>query len=161
MLSKENVIRIDRGADRQKLYVFHCLTCPKEIRVQGGRLPTHSGKCMVCAQRGKPYEHCYNELKATKSDVTITYEQFVDIITDSKCEYCEIPLHYNPYTRDENKQHVSRAYQLDRMNSSLGYSLDNVVPCCWECNRMKSNKYSHEEFLLLKEGLINIRLMRE
>lgn len=28
---------------------------------------------------------------------------------------------------------------LDRIDSSLGHTLGNVVPCCWICNRMKSD----------------------
>jgi hypothetical protein len=28
---------------------------------------------------------------------------------------------------------------LDRLNSQEGYRIDNVVPCCTRCNRMKSD----------------------
>lgn len=35
---------------------------------------------------------------------------------------------------------------LDRVDSSRGHTVDNVVPCCWECNRMKGNR-TREEFL--------------
>ncbi len=34
---------------------------------------------------------------------------------------------------------------LDRLDSSKGHTLDNVVPCCWTCNNMKSN-HTMEEF---------------
>jgi hypothetical protein len=29
---------------------------------------------------------------------------------------------------------------LDRIDNNLGYSSLNVYPCCFDCNRMKSNK---------------------
>ena len=28
---------------------------------------------------------------------------------------------------------------IDRIDSSSGYTIDNVVPCCWTCNRMKGD----------------------
>lgn len=35
---------------------------------------------------------------------------------------------------------------MDRVDSSRGYELDNLVPCCMVCNRMKLN-YTTENFL--------------
>ena len=33
---------------------------------------------------------------------------------------------------------------LDRVDSSRGYSNDNVVPCCLRCNKMKSDMTTQE-----------------
>lgn len=35
---------------------------------------------------------------------------------------------------------------IDRVDNSIGYEIDNCVPCCWQCNRMKSNMF-HKDFL--------------
>ena len=35
---------------------------------------------------------------------------------------------------------------LDRKDSSKGYLRDNVVPCCWDCNRKKKDK-PYEQFI--------------
>ena len=35
---------------------------------------------------------------------------------------------------------------LDRKDSSKGYSRDNVVPCCWDCNRKKQDK-PYDQFI--------------
>jgi hypothetical protein len=35
---------------------------------------------------------------------------------------------------------------LDRIDSSIGHVLENVVPCCFDCNIMKSNR-TVDEFL--------------
>lgn len=42
----------------------------------------------------------------------------------------------------------SSAYgsRMDRINSDLGYSKDNIVPCCKKCNVMK-NEFTLKDFL--------------
>ena len=35
---------------------------------------------------------------------------------------------------------------VDRLDSNNGYEMDNVVPCCGMCNRMK-NKFTYKEFI--------------
>jgi hypothetical protein len=42
---------------------------------------------------------------------------------------------------------------MDRISNDKGYSLDNVVPCCQDCNRRRGTTYSSEEFK--KQSLIN------
>ena len=36
---------------------------------------------------------------------------------------------------------------IDRADNSIGYSRDNVLPCCRACNRMK-NAFSQKDFIL-------------
>jgi len=44
---------------------------------------------------------------------------------------------------------------IDRVDNSLGYIIDNCVPCCGKCNRMKSS-LSQDEFLnLIKNIYLN------
>lgn len=42
------------------------------------------------------------------------------------CDYCLAPL---------GKYGVG----LDRINNSKGYTIDNIVPCCGNCNKLKNN----------------------
>ena len=35
---------------------------------------------------------------------------------------------------------------LDRVDNNIGYTEENIYPCCFDCNRMKSNK-TKEQFL--------------
>ena len=165
MLNKNNAklieVKRSKSGSTYKTFTFECTDCGDDIKSQNSQLKTHSGKCRKCTQRKKPYEHILNELIFSCNNkrilnIDLNYNEFIEIIKDSKCHYCDKELIFNPYTRDENSNYVSRAYQLDRKDNGLGYSVDNVVPCCWNCNRIKSDIYTYDEFLLLSPILKEI-----
>ena len=166
MLLKENAIRKEKfvkGKNRYYTYIFKCMGCDKELSVQASSLKTHSGKCMRCTQLKEPYKYIYNELKTHKKinlDVELTFEEFLKIIDDKKCHYCGDDLKYEEYSRVWGKTN-SRAHQLDRKDNFLGYTKENVVTCCWECNRLKSNRFTYEEFLQLSPILQKIQNERK
>ena len=83
----------------------------------------------------------------------LTKEQYVDIVT-GLCFYCgECPKPYNRYLKKDGSKNAaaikSKITQhaidngwanintVDRINSDLGYSVENCVPSCWPCNLMK------------------------
>lgn len=74
------------------------------------------------------------EAKKRNLDVTITLEQYKQVIENNVCVYCEYPLN-------------ETSGGLDRLDSSKGYSIDNVAPCCKECNAMKNNFWTYKEFM--------------
>lgn len=67
---------------------------------------------------------------------------FVEL-ADSDCYYCG-----NKPANKENDRGKIYTYQgIDRVDNSKGYEVDNVVPCCIVCNKMKK-AMGQEEFLL-------------
>lgn len=56
------------------------------------------------------------------------------------------------YQRIDDPSLTIRYSGLDRIDSSLGYTYGNVVPCCGECNGMKSN-HSLDQFFVLLERI--------
>lgn len=161
MLKKEDAIRINKVKGKSTTYTFNCLDCGIEINLQSGSFKTHSGKCRRCVQKGIPYAHIYNELSRSHSnhrgiEVTMTLEEFLDIIAIHKCHYCEDDVIFHKHSRDSEGNHLSRAYQLDRKENSIGYTKDNCVVCCWECNRLKSDRFTYDEFILLSPALKQI-----
>ena len=46
--------------------------------------------------------------------------------------------------------------RVNNVQKKLGYTVENAVPCCWNCNRMKSDIYTYDEFLLLSTILKEI-----
>jgi hypothetical protein len=76
----------------------------------------------------------YKKNAKTKDlEFAITKEQFKEI-TDQKCRYC------NEYS--EGKNFVG----VDRIDSEVGYVVENCVPCCKDCNYSKRQK-TPEAFL--------------
>lgn len=169
MLLKENaksfeIINKPSGKRGYKVYIFECSECKKDISAQDSHLKTHSGKCRSCCQKKRPYEHILNEIQKagikTNRNVALTYEEFIDIIKDKACHYCKKVLVFNKHSRDSNGFKVSKAYQLDRKDNNLGYTKENVVSCCWGCNRIKSDIYTYDEFMRLSPILKDIEESR-
>jgi len=68
----------------------------------------------------------------------LTNEQFLKLI-EQDCNYCGRSSTETPNIQD------LKINGIDRINSSKGYNLENVVTCCSDCNKMKLD-YSEEYF---------------
>jgi hypothetical protein len=64
----------------------------------------------------------------------LTQEQ-VESITKKNCFYCG-----RPPERESLCSSIKYIYNgIDRVDSSVGYTENNCVSCCWSCNARKSN----------------------
>lgn len=50
---------------------------------------------------------------------------------------------------------------LDRIDNTRGHELDNVVPCCYECNCARMNNFTHQEMFVIGKAIKNIRESRD
>ena len=73
-------------------------------------------------------------------------------IVQQKCYYCGSEKKNIKKSTSENGDYIYSG--IDRVDSRRGYTLDNVVPCCWICNDAKKAK-SQEEFLSWVERVYN------
>lgn len=89
-------------------------------------------------KRGRNLEH------------TLTLEDVFQILENQqyKCYYTGIPLIIKVDTFDP------RQASIDRMDSSIGYTKDNVVICCQMINYAK-NRYSIQEFKSFFKEIFN------
>lgn len=147
--------------------IWECLCeCGKSCLVSGDQLkrkdnvsskPTRSCGCLRNNSHNKiddrelvMWKKLYNSTiiyrskgHGNKSD--ITFEKFLDL-SKSECHYCGIKN--SSYYKDKCQSSDFILYYngLDRIDSRLGYSADNVVSCCKYCNCAK-NVMSKDEFL--------------
>lgn len=75
-----------------------------------------------------------------KTNAKIKNREF-NLPTEAFYRLIEMPCFYCEQERPSDKYHG-----VDRIDSSKGYEVDNVVPCCSMCNRMK-NKFDVFEFV--------------
>lgn len=176
MLDKKDAIRIDKveyglprksGTRRtQKVYIFNCKECAKEIRSQIQYLSKHTGKCVCCAQFNDPFRAAYNELlrscQRRKHNITLTYEEFYEFTKIKNCHYCLDVINWFPHTKNNGKDvNGSRSYKLDRTDNNLGYTKQNCVVCCWKCNQGKGDRYTYEEWFAMTRYFRNLKQAKE
>jgi hypothetical protein len=79
---------------------------------------------------------CYKfNAKAKQVEFNLSISEF-EKITNRKCYYC------NEFTI--NKQYCG----IDRADNNLGYTVENSISCCCDCNVLKSDR-NKEEFINL------------
>lgn len=91
----------------------------------------------------KHYRALITKAKEKKIPVSITYEEYFDIIKDNECFYCKDSL--GLFKRPTK----SRIYALDRIDGTGVYSKENVIPCCTSCNMTRRDLYTFEEFSMM------------
>lgn len=83
----------------------------------------------------------------------INKEDFLEF-TQQKCYYCG----KEPETLSKNKcNNGDFVYNgLDRVDSSLGYTKENVVTCCKQCNFSKGKTHQNEFVEWIKSVYLNL-----
>lgn len=82
--------------------------------------------------------------KSIDREWTLTFKEY-EPLAIMPCNYC--------------KQIVpNTAVGLDRIDNSAGYILGNVLPCCGECNRLRSNVYTVDETEIMVQTIIKYRI---
>jgi len=111
--------------------------------------------------RKRPFEGVYNVLigraKTRNIFVSLTYEEFLEFTTIDTCCYCGKEIVWNPHQFYKGSQ--KQRYNLDRKDCSGGYTKDNCVVCCSDCNFTKGNRFSYDE--MLKLGVIIRQINQE
>ena len=71
--------------------------------------------------------------KARKHDFNLTRDEFYEL-SQSNCFYCGSKPKQITHSRNGNNFTYNG---IDRYDNDLGYSIENSVPCCALCNKMK------------------------
>ena len=137
-----------------------CPCCKKFIDVslfsKNKRRPDgYNEYCNNCLKYNdkKRYDHYKHGAKSRKLCFDLTIDEFKNI-TSQPCAYCgEFSVYFNGVGING----------IDRIDSSKGYIVNNVIPCCEMCNKMKSN-YNVKDWInkikiiskRAEEGVINV-----
>lgn len=118
--------------------------CGNQTLVQGGSLKNGRVKSCGCNQwqpqitsKERTINICWKNIKIRAGrkglDFNLTKSNIGNLIF-LPCHYCgALPTNKHDFENTIPYQGV------DRINSDNGYTPDNVIPCCWECNRRKSD----------------------
>lgn len=90
------------------------------------------------------FKNLKQNAKARGVPVLISLDEYVQLIENSNCHYCEV-------------DNLHTGGGLDRLDSTKGYILENLVPCCGGCNKLKNNYLTSDETLVLVKLLKEMR----
>lgn len=137
------------GPNGARKWLCKC-ECGKEVEVKGSLLRCGSTRSCKCLQtdmsyfiRLKPHgvaasNHLYgNYLRGAKNrgiEFGISKEDFLALAV-LPCKYCGAPPSQVHATKGLNGSFTYSG--VDRVDSSKGYTVDNCVPCCKDCNYAK------------------------
>lgn len=134
------------------MVAWRCPDCGTEDEA----LHYQSGKMARCKDCQRYYNVTVNSKQIRKRVGTpkleITKEQFLEWAreTPRQCAYCgvdEIRL-----ARLGLRTQIDRGVEalgIDRIDSAIGYRADNIVLCCFACNKAKGNVFTSREMDLL------------
>lgn len=171
------VIRLDSRKIKPKsklpsIYWLCKCICGKEKIIAGSSLRQNLTKSCGCIvkesglkisrNRSSPrgaFDDLYNVYKRNAKRRNLIFNLTIDdfkILTSNNCHYCSIPplqirksqSKYNP----ESKNYTYNG--IDRLDSTKGYILENVVSCCHTCNIMKRDQ-SYIAFLYRIDKIYN------
>ena len=74
----------------------------------------------------------------------IDLEQYEKLVLQN-CSYCNTSID------------AQTGSGLDRIDCSRGYTLDNVIPCCGDCNRLRGDTFTVKETYIMVQALQKYR----
>lgn len=143
MLTVEELLK-DRDPNGQIRYLCRCECGREVVKIRSYLSNEHIRSCGCVkphvlggrdrSPENQGYGRWKTELTSRHHTTTLTFDQWIAVVTRN-CEYCGSPpmprlaRHYNTTTYLGNG--------IDRIDSKKEYDIDNCVPCCTICNRMK------------------------
>lgn len=151
--------RAKRTKDGKSGWLCRC-DCGTERVITSYALKTNRTRGCKCLGRKRPFEWLYLKIRRTSIRASkkcyLTYEEFLAFTRITQCSYCGSQIKWIPHsTRGE-----PTGYCLDRMDNNLGYTKNNCVVCCADCNMIKSNRFTYEEMCKLGPVVADIKRKR-
>jgi len=159
---KLTVVKFEGMLNGRSMWLCKC-ECGNEKVIRGSHLT--DGRITSCKIRVKldkgeaalkgVFRTYKRKAKERKYEFKISLEEFKKI-TQENCYYCNRKPFQEAKHPKYNGNYIYTG--IDRRNNNLGYISDNIVPCCKDCNRAKSNM-SYEDFIDWVKGIfINLNI---
>lgn len=120
-----------------------------KYKIEWRKQNTEKAKCSQSryyrTDKGR-FNAAQNAAKKRNKSFTISLEEYSNIIS-KPCYYCNNKLGDQSTTGSG----------LDRMNNLIGYELENIISCCWTCNKIKNDSLTCEETKAAVEAVLKIR----
>lgn len=157
VISQEvEIIKVSNGKrniKNKRLHVCQCI-CGNIAKYDASHLNTGRSKnCSRCSYKTRPQsevkytplERLFNlsivqRVKKKNIPLEITIDEYSNII-EANCYYCGAEPLLKRYAGG-----IIWANGVDRIDSSIGYTLDNCVACCKKCNTMKMDMKVYDFF---------------
>lgn len=117
---------------------------------------------------------CRHGAKKRGYAYSLTKNEFIYLV-GKNCHYCgSVPKPFNLYYKSDcitvypayadiseewRKLQWINANGIDRKDNSVGYILENCIPCCFPCNKAKGGM-SYDEFIKYLNNLVEFRLQQ-
>lgn len=92
----------------------------------------------------KIYTRLKSSAKKRNIDFNLSLTDLNNLSFPLTCPILGIPLKFN------NGQLQDNSYSIDRIDSSKGYEIDNIIVISWKANRLKNNA-TNTELKLISE----------
>lgn len=149
-----NQIKLDLSLDR---FLDRCCKIYKNNDRERKLKYAQSAKVKLNEKQLSAFKSLYKEkiLKRSKelelTDNLLPFEEYVKLAS-AECYYCGAPPDKVKKYFDERVDYNG----IDRKNNDIGYTIENSVPCCSECNYSKMEMT--DSFFLEKNKSIFVRL---
>lgn len=135
----------------QPMWLCRC-ECGTERKLHGNSLKTGRTKSCGCSfvkKESTRWNSLYATTKTNARNKGVPFElsmdQFIEL-SRMNCHYCGV----EPTIRKHGKLADIVANGIDRVDNDRGYTTDNVVPSCFQCNASKRNLHTADFVTWLK-----------
>ena len=142
------------GYDKHNNRMYRCLCdCGNEIVLRGTAFTSGNTKSCGCLSKEVKKEKRLPNNQGVINQIILQYKRHardrnlswnlqVEKIIQEPCFYCGTEKSNHKVTKNCKDGYDHNG--IDRIDSSRGYFIDNVVPCCKICNRAKNNMDQRE-----------------
>jgi hypothetical protein len=131
--------------------------CGTQKKIRGCHLTSGHTLSCGCSRKDFSYRPAFKQLfsnyKSQAKSRGLIFDLSIDdfeALTKRPCFYCGVLLSMTARKRNSSYRYNG----VDRVNNSIGYTVENCVSCCGTHNHMKCD-LSHEDFIAACRAVVN------